>query len=175
MVNSMRADCPLERSADGILRRLGAMMSTPDLNLGLRFRQVDLLTLSACNTALGGGTNENGREIEGFGALAQTQGAGAVLATLWPVADRSTAPFMHRFYTTRQAGSGMSKAEALRQAQLAMIEGTGSADRTQDDRTDGPTDPPSRRLPANAARVDPARPYSHPYYWAAFVLMGNWQ
>ena len=151
----------------------GSRMSLTDIK-SLRFRQVDLLTLSACNTALGGGRNENGREIEGFGALAQAQGAGAVLATLWPVADRSTAPFMQRFYMARQAGRGMSKIEALQQAQLALIEGSGAADQAQNDKTAGSSRPSSRASSANAATVDPAHPYSHPYYWAAFVLMGNW-
>jgi CHAT domain-containing protein len=53
----------------------------------LRFSSIDLLTLSACDTAMGGGQDETGAEVEGFGALAQQQGAHAVLATLWPVAD----------------------------------------------------------------------------------------
>ncbi|MBL8207052.1 MAG: CHAT domain-containing protein, partial [Blastocatellia bacterium] len=53
------------------------------------FGGVELLTLSACNTATGG-SNANGKEVEGFGVLAQDKGAKAVVARLWPVADRTT-------------------------------------------------------------------------------------
>lgn len=145
-----------------------------------RFRDLDLLTLSACDTALGGGQNENGREIEGFGALAQTRGANSVIATLWPVADQSTAQFMRLFYRSRAVGSLLTKAQALQQAQVALING----------RMDpGPLPSPSSIASASGERqasrpapsgttapapIDPARPYSHPYFWAPFLLMGNW-
>jgi CHAT domain-containing protein len=106
----------------------------------LRFDNVDMLTLSACDTGLGGGRDAQGREIEGFGVIAQQQGAKAVLATLWPVADSSTADLMADMYRRRQT-LGINKAEALRQAQVAMLHGK----------------------------------YSHPFYWAPFILMGNWK
>ena len=105
-----------------------------------RFDNVDLLTLSACDTGLGGGRDAQGREIEGFGVVAQQQGAKAVLATLWPVADQSTATLMAEMYRRRQEQK-LTKTEALRQAQLSLL--------TQ-----------SR--------------YAHPFYWAPFILMGNW-
>lgn len=106
-----------------------------------RFDNVDLLTLSACDTGLGGGRDEKGREIEGFGVIAQQQGAKAVLATLWPVADQSTAELMGNLYRSRQE-RGLTKIEALRQAQLSLL----------------------------------SQPkYSHPFYWAPFILMGNWK
>ena len=106
-----------------------------------RFDNVDLLTLSACDTGLGGGRDEQGREIEGFGVIAQQQGAKAVLATLWPVADQSTAILMSDLYRRRQA-MNLTKIEALKQAQVAL-------------------------------QVQPK--YAHPYYWAPFILMGNWK
>ena len=85
-----------------------------------RFDNVDLLTLSACDTGLGGGRDAQGKEIEGFGVLAQQQGAKAVLATLWPVADASTSKLMTEMYSRRQAQS-LTKIEALRQAQLSLL------------------------------------------------------
>jgi CHAT domain-containing protein len=115
------------------------------------FRNVDLITLSACDTAVGGGKDANGQEIEGFGALAQKQGARGVIATLWPVADESTGLLMQNFYRLRESGR-LTKAEALRQAQLAMIAGRGPA--------------------ASGAEAGPR--YAHPYFWAPFILMGNW-
>jgi CHAT domain-containing protein/Tfp pilus assembly protein PilF len=116
----------------------------------LRFSTVDLLTLSACDTAMGGGTDENGAEVEGFGALAQQQGAQSVLATLWPVADGSTGRFMQIVYSRRQADQGSTMAAALRDAQIAFLRGT---------------------LPAKGPRDGRL---AHPFYWAPYVLMGNW-
>jgi CHAT domain-containing protein len=110
----------------------------------LRFSGVDLLTLSACDTAMGGGADETGAEVEGFGALAQRQGASGVLATLWPVADASTGRFMQLVYARRQAEPTLSKGEALRQAQLTFLRGGRDAK------------------------------LRHPFYWAPYVLMGNW-
>lgn len=124
-------------------------LDTIRTDVAFRFRGVDLLTLSACETEVG--TKANGIEIEGFGTLAQRQGAKGVLATLWAVADQSTGLLMQALYARRQGeGEVLSKAEALRQAQMALLDGS----------IVSPTDP-------NAT-------YRHPYYWAPFILMGNW-
>ncbi len=82
---------------------------------------VDLLVLSACETEMGG--NADGSEFEGFARLAQQKGAGAVLATLWPVADESTSILMGEFYRLHKAHPEWTKLEALRQAQLEMLSG----------------------------------------------------
>jgi CHAT domain-containing protein/Tfp pilus assembly protein PilF len=84
------------------------------------FHRLDLMTLSACETAMGGGS-ENGREFEGFAALVQQRGVKAVIASLWPVADESTAPLMQAFYRARR--EGRSKAAALQAAQLSLLSG----------------------------------------------------
>jgi CHAT domain-containing protein/Tfp pilus assembly protein PilF len=141
-----------------------------------RFADLDLLTLSACETALGGGFGENGREVEGLGAQAQRAGAAAVIATLWQVVDESTFQLMQRFYALRSTDSTINKSEAMRQAQLSLIEG-----KIRPSTLAGAEQSVSR----GASRVsisretpnfsfDPSRPYAHPYYWAPFVLMGNW-
>jgi CHAT domain-containing protein/tetratricopeptide (TPR) repeat protein len=125
--------------------------------------QVDLLTLSACQTGFGSTSVKDGHEVESFGALAQEQGAKAVIATLWNVADRSTGELMQLFYSLRETKK-LSKAEALRQAQQMFI----NADaRALTDRQ-----PHSRVLVSHKGTINP---YSHPYYWAPFILMGNWQ
>ncbi len=84
------------------------------------FGGIDLVALSACETAMGGG-RQNGREIEGLGAMLQKRGARAVLATLWPVADITTPQMMEHFYRARRGGA--AKTEALRAAQIEMITG----------------------------------------------------
>ncbi len=92
---------------------------------------VDLLALAACDTKLGSagrteteraGRQAGGVEVDGFGVLAQKQGAKAVLATLWKVADRSTGLFMQEFYRLRQERK-LTKAEALSRAQDSFIRG----------------------------------------------------
>ncbi len=141
---------------------LGQLRSDPEL----RFSGVDLLTLSACETARGGGAE--GEEIESFGALAQQNGASAVMATLWQIADNSTANLMADFYQGRVA-EGLDKATALQRAQITMIKGkpaTEVASRGERAMTlvDGV---------APAATL--ASKTSHPYHWSAFILMGNWR
>jgi CHAT domain-containing protein len=139
------------------------------------FRAVDLLTLSACETGLGGGRDADGRELESFGALARLKGAQSVLASLWKVEDASTATLMSRFYALHQAG--LSKAEALRQAQVELLQGHRKVAPPLGAENRGvvlhnSSAPAGER--AHAYVLDPARPYAHPYYWAPFILMGNW-
>jgi CHAT domain-containing protein len=110
---------------------------------GFDFNGVELITLSACNTAVGGGNLGDGREVEGLGVAVQRKGARGVLATLWPVADKSTAIFMKHLYRRKTEGD-CTKVRALRETQLAFVRG----------------------------EIDPA--YTHPYYWAPFLLMGHW-
>jgi CHAT domain-containing protein len=90
------------------------------------FAGVELLTLSACDTALRG-RGADGQELESFGELVQRKGAKAVIASLWPVADESTSLLMQRFYGAPAMQPGIPKAEALRQAQVELLRGSGSA------------------------------------------------
>jgi CHAT domain-containing protein len=153
------------------------------------FEGVDLLTLSACNTAAQQ-IGANGREIDAFAELAQRLGANSVLATLWPVADSSTPWLMREFYQLRQQ-QALNKAEALRQAQLALLNGrarpipakqmrapqvqvvTKAADqRSTNTRADIIFVDAKNTLPF---RKDRRRPFAHPYYWSPFILIGNWR
>lgn len=151
---------------DGELLSLKDVSSDP-----LMFSGVELLTLSACNTATGG----NGTEVEGFGGLAQMRGAKSVLASLWAVADRSTGVLMKQFYTNLRDNQEMTKSEALRQAQLDLLMGrvvVPSAIDELRDKNNGKTD---EAKTGTAFVPDPKRPRSHPYYWAPFILIGNWK
>ena len=97
---------------------------------------IELLILSACQTAAG-----DKRAALGLAGVAVRSGARSTIATLWSVQDDSTAELMNQLYQALKT-SGISKAEALRQAQLSLL-----------------------RSPK----------YQHPYYWSAFILVGNWQ
>jgi CHAT domain-containing protein len=142
------------------------------------FGGVDLLTLSACETAMGG--EANGGEVEGFAVLAQRQGAKAVIASLWPVEDTSTSLLMREMYRMREATPGTPKVEALRQAQLALLHGrvkpTGPEDGARNTEVLDPkmvSTKPKSSAPSFTA--DPAAPYAHPYFWAPFILIGNFR
>lgn len=128
------------------------------------FRQVDLVALSACETAIGGQADQFGLEVEGLSAQVQNQGAKGVLATLWRVHDESTAIVMQQFYRLRVEGK-LSKAEALRQAQTSLL----------GIQTSGSPQSVANRGPKirNAAESD--RRFRHPFFWAPFVLAGNWR
>ena len=124
------------------------------------FGGVQLLTLSACNTGVG-----DGAEVEAFGALAQRQGAKAVVASLWPVVDASTALLMRELYRIREANPSLTKLEALRQAQIELLQG----------KITSPSEGRRRALIHETAAPSPsAQDFRHPYFWAPFFLMGNW-
>ncbi|NOT85983.1 MAG: CHAT domain-containing protein, partial [Methylococcaceae bacterium] len=129
-----------------------------------------LITLSACETALDESMeNEkeipDGREVEGLGTLMQQKGAFAVLATLWEVDDCGTELFMKQFYKQREKQK-LTKAEAIRQTQLGFIKGDLTA---QDCIKRDTVNPLSEGTP----KLSHESEFLHPYYWAPFILMGN--
>ncbi|NES84189.1 MAG: CHAT domain-containing protein [Moorea sp. SIO2B7] len=116
-------------------------LNVNQLNTLLQIREeigtdtLELLVLSACETATG-----DKRAALGLAGVAVRSGARSTLATLWQVDDEGTKDLMIEFY--KQLRDDISKAEALRRAQMALME--------KDDT------------------------YKEPYYWAPFVLVGNW-
>jgi CHAT domain-containing protein len=118
--------------------------------LGLNNPQVELMVLSACKTALG---NE---EAElGFAGLATIAGVKTVLGSLWKVDDQGTLALMSNFYQALKEAP--IKAEALRQAQLAMIKGQVSIPNIDN------------HILVDLSNYD----LSHPYYWSGFTMVGN--
>jgi CHAT domain-containing protein len=134
-----------------------------------QFMDVDLLTLSACETA--GEVGSDGKEVESFATLAQASGASSVMATLWPIADESTATLMTDFYKGL-LDAKLDKALALQQAQVAMIRAGDGAGHL----ADPGAVPRGVQGSGGTIAVSPEerQPLSHPYYWSAFILMGNW-
>lgn len=102
---------------------------------GFRTSPIELLSLSACETAEG-----DDRSPLGLSGAAIKARAKSVLGSLWPVEDTSARKTMEGFYGAL-AAPGRSKAQALRQSQLDLLR---SAE------------------------------FSHPFFWAPFVLIGNW-
>jgi CHAT domain-containing protein len=103
-----------------------------------RTKPIELLVLSACNTAEG-----DNQAVLGLAGVAVRAGARSTLATLWGANDEATAELMGYFYQNLASDIQVNKAQALRQAQLALLK-------------------------------TPDSQYRHPYYWAPFVLVGNW-
>lgn len=136
----------------------GAHLTLSDIktDVNIRFWNTELLTLSACESALSG--ERNGRELDGLGEIAQRKGAKSVLASLWSVSDQSTGALMRKFYEIWTTHAGMPKVEALRRAQIALLREEVKPD--QVDPASGNSTPTS---------------FAHPYYWAPFILIGNWR
>ncbi|MEM9926024.1 MAG: CHAT domain-containing protein [Cyanobacteria bacterium P01_D01_bin.50] len=135
----------------------------------LKFNEptVELLVLSACQTALGN------REAElGFGGLAVKTGAKTALASLWDVDDYATFGLMTEFYRQLKLKEVRIKSAALQKAQIAMLEGdiwkeNGKLHNTRAtisiELPGGVSQPPNPMFPK----------FTHPYYWAAFTMIGN--
>jgi CHAT domain-containing protein/Tfp pilus assembly protein PilF len=110
----------------------------------LPLKDTALVVLSACQTGIGK-TLGSGAEILGFGYQVQLAGAKASIASLWSVEDGGTQLLMQDFYKNLQKGN-IAPSTALREAQLSMI-----------------------RKPIKQGEIN----YNHPYFWSAFVVIGN--
>ena len=115
------------------VKELSELLQTADLG---RSKPIELLVLSACETAKG-----DNRAALGLAGVAVEAGVRSTIATLWLVDDQATAALMSRFYE-ELSKSEVTKAEALRRAQLSVLQ-----------------NPQYERKP---------------FYWAPFVLVGNW-
>ncbi len=100
---------------------------------------IELLTLSACQTAAG---DDGARAALGMAGIAVKAGARSAMATLWFVSDEASSALVSKFYEELQRDPTLSRSKALRNAQLSVLD----FDR-----------------------------FRHPYYWAPFLMIGNWK
>ena len=114
-------------------------------NLNSKSDSVELLTLTACETAVG-----DDRATLGLAGVALQVGVKTAIASLWSVTDQSTSELVKTFYANYR-NTGMSIAEALQTAQIRMIH--------------------AKKLPPSEG-VNIM--YDHPAYWAPMVVIGNW-
>jgi CHAT domain-containing protein len=97
--------------------------------------------LSACNTAAG---EQGGAAMSGLVRGFFFAGTRSVLATHWAVESQSAAALSAATFANQAKGAATARAESLRQAQLAMIDGALGAGR-----------------------------WAHPFYWAPYALFGD--
>jgi tetratricopeptide (TPR) repeat protein len=146
--------------------------------------KAELVTLSACETALGRAASGEG--FVGFTQALLMSGARSVCLSLWKVDDTATALLMHQFYANllgRRSGltAPLPKAEALQEAKVwlrglrrsevlaATAALSGGIERGKGAKA-RQSDELSTAIPTGK---DDDRPYAAPYYWAAFVLAGD--
>jgi CHAT domain-containing protein len=130
---------------------------------------VQIVVLSACESGLG--KQASGEGLLGLQRSFQSAGARSVVASLWSVDDAATKALMVAFYTNLWEKK-LPKLEALRQAQLTMLHdyepqagklrGPGSVTSVDPDKL------------AAAKEIGGTRSLS-PFYWASFVLSGDWK
>lgn len=122
----------------------GLLQFTDILELKLN---AELVVLSACDTGLG--RLRDGEGIVGLTRAFLYAGASAVVVSLWKVEDQSTSLLMEQFY--RRLKQGESRAEALRQAKLEVLHAT-----------------------IDLKAIGMRQPLASPFYWAPFILVGDW-
>lgn len=122
---------------------------------------IDFLILSACATALGNHDAEFG-----FAGLAVNVGVQTALASLWSISDEGTLGLMSEFYRAMEQPLGRST--ALRQAQLAMIQGKVGI-------RNGTVYGAGDRIIGHLPGLDASGSwdFSHPAYWSGFTMIGN--
>ncbi len=125
-------------TSDGQLKvaDLSSVLQSVDLS---KQRSLELLVLSACETAQG-----DPQSTLGLAGIAVQSGARSTIATLWRVNDEASSQLMEVFYgeLAKVNQTGISKAEALRRAQIAILKDQ--------------------------------KYKQQPFFWAAYILIGNW-
>lgn len=127
----------------------GDGLLTMDKILGLKL-DADWVVLSACNTAAGEGSGSEA--VSGLGRAFFYAGARALLVSNWPVETVAARLLMVDLFSRQVADPALSKAEALRQAMLALASGPGASD---------------------AKTGKPVFSYAHPLFWAPFIVVGD--
>ena len=128
--------------------------------------KANLVTLSACETALARGewkTFPQGDDLIGLSRAFIHAGTPSILASLWKVSDDSTVELIADFYRNLRS---MSKVEALRQAQLRLLGLSAGSAGGQKTAKSSPSTPTRDAMPAE---------WAHPFYWAPFILVGDWK
>jgi CHAT domain-containing protein len=110
----------------------------------------DWIVLSACNTGAADGAGAEA--VSGLGRAFFYAGSRAILVSMWPVETSSARQLTSRIFEYQKEDRTLSRAGALRQSILALIDGPGMRD------------PASGKIAAS---------YAHPFFWAPFIIVGK--
>jgi CHAT domain-containing protein len=143
----------------------------------------ELVVLSACESGLGRAAGGEG--YLGFAQPLLAKGARSLVLSLWKVDDQATALLMTRFYQnllgqrpglSRPLPKAAALEEAKRWLRVLTADEVGSELAALDRGTVRPlakADGPVSHTASSASQPAGVRPYAHPYYWAAFILIGD--
>lgn len=149
---------PGNAKGSGLYLGNGQLLTLGELHdPSFHFEGLDLLTLSACETAIPSGPTEQGLPVDSLAWLAQARGARNVMASLWAVADEGTQALMQAFYSAM--AQGQPHAQALRTAQMSLLASASPVTRD------------STRGLGNMPATQDSDTLAHPYYWGGFVLL----
>jgi CHAT domain-containing protein/tetratricopeptide (TPR) repeat protein len=139
----------LALSAPAVADVDGDGLLTLDEVLALKLN-ADWVVLSACNTATGDGAGAEA--VSGLGRAFFYAGTRALLVSNWPVETTSARALTTDLFKRQAQNLSLSRAEAMRQAMVGLIDGSGYID------------PDSKQ---------PVFSYAHPIFWAPFSLVGD--
>jgi CHAT domain-containing protein/tetratricopeptide (TPR) repeat protein len=168
------ANGPLKTDDRGLPTGDDAILTAEEVAY-LDLADTEFVVLSACQTGLG--DVAGGEGVFGLQSAFHRAGARTSIASLWQVEDRATQALMVELYRNLWERK-LPKIEALRRAQLTMIDGydpaQGHLGRGREVERPGrqagaPPKPDSSTPPA------PSSQRLHPYYWAGFNLNGDWR
>jgi len=169
---------PYSESSSRLLIGDGSTLSLEDFRKGeFDFSNINLITLSACKTGERGIiTTSHSVEVEGLGLTLHKNGAKSVLATLWSVYDKSTTLFMREFYSL-YSKNNIEKSFAIRKTQLKFITNdiNENIDNISAVNLNEVRNSEAMSLSKKEKSDKLKMSFSHPYYWAPFILMGEWQ
>ncbi len=187
--NNVKAfESSLILSQDNLPKELMPKAGEPFLNGQLSAREVldywklnaELVTLSACETAIG--KQGGGDGLLGFAQAFLTAGARSVCLSLWKVDDTATALLMSRFYENllgKREGLSkpMGKAAALDEAKRWLRGLSQEKALKLSAAISNGVDRGSRGAGVKVKVLPKVekdeKPFAHPKYWAAFILIGD--
>jgi CHAT domain-containing protein len=140
----------LALSAPSVAKVDGDGLLTVEKILGLTLN-ADWVVLSACNTAAGDGAGAEA--VSGLGRAFFYAGARALLVTNWPVETTSARKLTTTLFQKQAQDPQLSRAEALRQSMLSLLDGPGATD----------------------AAGKTLYTYAHPIFWAPYSIVGDGQ
>src|SRR5581483_8468734 len=126
----------------------GDGLLTMDKILALKL-DADWVVLSACNT--GAGAGRGAEAASGLGRAFFYAGTRAILVTNWSVHSASARELVTDLFRRQAADPKLTRAEALRQAMMAMLDGGGFAD--------------------DSGKM--LFTYGHPLFWAPYTIIGD--